>query len=52
MTGTFRVDDRHIDWALFARFGDLPGDAGNVNRTVTLGDFQRGLDKQNARRAA
>lgn len=34
------------------RVYDLLDDAGNVERTITLADFQRGLDKQDARKAA
>ena len=34
------------------RVYDLLDDAGNVARTITLDDFQRGLDKQQARKAA
>lgn len=34
------------------RVYDLLDDVGDVERTITLADFQRGLDKQDARRAA
>ena len=34
------------------RVYDLLDDAGAVARTITLADFQRGLDKQEARKAA
>ena len=34
------------------RVYDLLDDAGNVMRTISLADFQRGFDKQEARKAA
>lgn len=34
------------------RVYDLLDDAGNVTRTLSLADFQRGLDKQESRKAA
>ena len=34
------------------RVYDLLDDAGNVTRTISLADFQRGLDRQEARKAA
>jgi len=34
------------------RVYDLLDDAGQVERTISLADFQRGLDKQQARKAA
>ena len=37
---------------LGGRVYDLLDDQGNVMRTITLADFQRGLEKQKARKAA
>jgi len=38
---------RQVDGRVY----DLMDEAGNVTRTITLADFQRGLDKQQARAA-